>query len=134
MQTSSKGEVWGATQPEAGPSKRLQEFMDVMKGVDVARPSEASSANELAVPGEPGWVADGQKKGKADRKPSGKGKEKAEEEEVIAEDADDDAAWLERRRRAALEEKEEQVDESPMVGGSLAWLAADIADFAAYSR
>lgn len=69
------------------PSKRLQEFMSVMKGVDPAMaPSEASTS-----------TAEGTKK----KEKSVKGKEKSEEPEEPEAD-DDDATWL-RRRQAALE-------------------------------
>ncbi|WVQ85516.1 multiple RNA-binding domain-containing protein 1 [Cryptococcus sp. DSM 104549] len=81
-----------------GPSKRLQEFMDVMKGVDSTATKAESSAAVTAVPGEEGWVADGMKK---EEKKSKKGKEK-EEEHVVVEEVDDDAAWL-RRRQTAVE-------------------------------
>ncbi|WVF70675.1 hypothetical protein IAT40_005468 [Kwoniella sp. CBS 6097] len=93
-------------QPAAGPSKRLQEFMDVMKGVDPSASGSGSgsgSANN-AVPGEEGWVADGLKG--AAKKESKKGKEKSPQlQEEQVEEVDDDAAWL-RRRQTALAEAE----------------------------
>lgn len=72
--------------PIAGPSKRLQEFMDVMKGSDPTKPTEANAVQPT-------------KKPKVEK--SDKGKERAEDEVEEAVD-DDDAAWLERRRKAAL--------------------------------
>lgn len=73
-------------QEKREPSKRLQEFMSVMKGVDPAMaPPEASTS-----------TGEGTKKEK-----SVKGKEKSEEPEEPEAD-DDDAAWL-RRRQAVLE-------------------------------
>lgn len=86
-------------QPKAGPSKRLKEFMDVMKGVDPT----AVDHSAAAVPGEAGWVAEGTKAAKA--KASSKGKEratpKAESGDEAGEgDDDDDAAWLARRQGA----------------------------------
>lgn len=73
-------------QEKREPSKRLQEFMSVMKGVDPAMaPPEASTS-----------TGEGTKKER-----SVKGKEKSEEPEEPEAD-DDDAAWL-RRRQAVLE-------------------------------
>jgi hypothetical protein len=96
------------------PKKGLQEFMNVMKGVDESVPLPVASSSKIAgvgsgsgvegaVPGEKGWVADGEVKGK------GKGKGKMVEtvedvqhaEEVVEED--DDAAWLRRRQNATLQ-------------------------------
>ncbi|WVQ97046.1 hypothetical protein IAU59_004156 [Kwoniella sp. CBS 9459] len=99
-------------QPAAGPSKRLQEFMDVMKGVDASAAPAASgsglASTSNAVPGEEGWVADGLrgKGANADVNASKKGKERSpqpQSEEV--EEVDDDAAWL-RRRQTALADAE----------------------------
>lgn len=92
---------------EAGPSKGLKEFMDVMKGVDPTAPS----ADAVAVPGDKGWVAEGTKEAKA--KASKKGKEKAtsgsdDEAEDDNED-DDDAAWLARRQKALGGDGDESV-------------------------
>lgn len=77
--------------PVAGPSKRLQEFMDVMKGSDPSKPTEEGAAN-AGVKGPRG----------SEKNASVKGKQKAEEAEPEDAEADDDAAWLERRRKAAL--------------------------------
>ncbi|RSH92710.1 Multiple RNA-binding domain-containing protein 1 [Saitozyma podzolica] len=111
------------TQPEAGPSRQLQEFMDVMKGVDPIASSSKSAIT--AVPGEEGWVAEGlkgkhdegkkksrrekiaEKKSQLELGPGGgnkKGKERSRSPEV--EEVDDDAAWLARRRKAALDGEE----------------------------
>lgn len=84
--------------PVAGPSKQLQEFMDVMKGQEGAVPGSSG----VAVPGDQGWVADG--KGKEKKEKSKKGKEKADEEEEVDAAEDDDAAWFRKRQNAALEE------------------------------
>nr|XP_031859355.1 multiple RNA-binding domain-containing protein 1 [Kwoniella shandongensis]KAA5526427.1 multiple RNA-binding domain-containing protein 1 [Kwoniella shandongensis] len=93
-----------AQQPAAGPSKRLQEFMDVMKGADAtsttATTTTASTSAATAVPGDAGWVADGLKKDKPEK--SKKGKERSAEPETVVEEVDDDAAWL-KRRQTALE-------------------------------
>lgn len=93
--------------PEAGPSrekkekKGLKEFMDVMKGVDQTKPVE-----DVAVPGEAGWVAEGapgaSKKGKA---PAVENEEADDEEEDVADDDDDDAAWLAKRQQRTLEDE-----------------------------
>lgn len=106
--------------PEASgskPNKRLQEFMDVMKGVDPSAPtagpsSQAGTSTSVAVPGEAGWKAEGLpgSSATADKnRKSRKGKEKSEEPEegegaadVQQEDEDDDAAWLRKRKNAAL--------------------------------
>lgn len=82
--------------PVAGPSKQLQEFMDVMKGQEGAVPGGSGAA----VPGDQSWVADGLKKEKKEK--SKKGKEKAEEEVEDVAEEDDDAAWLRKRQNAAL--------------------------------
>ncbi|GFZ43298.1 Multiple RNA-binding domain-containing protein 1 [Saitozyma sp. JCM 24511] len=110
-------------QPQAGPSRQLQEFMDVMKGVDPIASSSKSAVT--AVPGEEGWVAEGlkgkpdeakkksrrekiaEKKSQLEAGTGGgnqKGKERSRSPE--AEEVDDDAAWLARRRKAALDEEE----------------------------
>ncbi|KAK4688469.1 multiple RNA-binding domain-containing protein 1, partial [Tremellales sp. Uapishka_1] len=85
--------------PTAGPSKRLQEFMDVMKGVDPSAMLPESSAAG-AVPGEAGWVADGLKEKEKGRK--GKEKETVADavREVEVDEGDDDAAWLRKRQKA----------------------------------
>lgn len=69
----------GEGQPEAGPSKSLQEFMQVMKGVDPTAPvAEPTQKAEL-------------KKGKQrDTTPP-------VEQSAVADD-DDDAAWLAKRK------------------------------------
>jgi multiple RNA-binding domain-containing protein 1 len=87
---------------KAGPSKRLQEFMDVMKGQEGVVPGGSGGA----VPGEEGWVADGLKgKDTAKVKESKKGKEKSvEPEQEDVQEEDDDAAWLKRRQTTALGE------------------------------
>ncbi|KAI9634522.1 multiple RNA-binding domain-containing protein 1 [Dioszegia hungarica] len=74
---------------EAGPSKRLKEFMDVMKGVDPTAPEAAPKE----------FV------------PSRKGKEKSVEPEV--EEVDDDAAWLARRTGALATEEGTQATSDP---------------------
>jgi multiple RNA-binding domain-containing protein 1 len=87
--------------PAAGPSKQLQEWMDVMKGTDSSVPGGSAGV----VPGEEGWVADGLQKDKK-KAESKKGQEKAQEavdEEETGED-DDDAAWLRKRQTAQLAE------------------------------
>ncbi|KAK8865652.1 multiple RNA-binding domain-containing protein 1 [Kwoniella newhampshirensis] len=92
--------------PAAGPSKRLQEFMEVMKGADgtsTTAIASSSTSAATAVPRDAGWIADGLKKDKQEK--SKKGKEKSAEPEV-AEEIDDDAAWL-RRRQTALESEGE---------------------------
>ncbi|OCF32912.1 multiple RNA-binding domain-containing protein 1 [Kwoniella heveanensis BCC8398] len=81
-----------ARQPAAGPSKRLQEFMDVMKGVDTSASAASASGSGSA----------------KNKKESKKGKErspKPQGEEEVVEEVDDDAAWL-RRRQTALAEAE----------------------------
>ncbi|ORX35409.1 hypothetical protein BD324DRAFT_632729 [Kockovaella imperatae] len=87
-----------ASIPQAGPSKQLQEFMNVMKGNDQ---QVLPGGTDALVPGDPGWKADGSKKDKSKSK-SAKGKERQVEEEAGDED-DDDAAWLRKRQTAALE-------------------------------
>jgi len=97
----SKAVVQPEEAPAAGPSKQLQEWMDVMKGKDSSVPGGSAGV----VPGEEGWVADGLQKGKP-KVDSKKGKEKDEEaakEEQPAEE-DDDAAWLRKRQTAQLAE------------------------------
>ncbi|WRT65936.1 uncharacterized protein IL334_002887 [Kwoniella shivajii] len=98
-------------QPAAGPSKRLQEFMDVMKGGDKATPTSTSKPD--AVPGDEGWIADGLNTKKEKSK---KGKEKSSEPELNpdanVDGEDDDAAWL-RRRQTALQNDGEPSNMSP---------------------
>nr|XP_019050622.1 multiple RNA-binding domain-containing protein 1 [Kwoniella bestiolae CBS 10118]OCF29552.1 multiple RNA-binding domain-containing protein 1 [Kwoniella bestiolae CBS 10118] len=74
----------------AGPSKRLQEFMDVMKGND---PSASTSAATSA------------RQTPAKKEKSKKGKEKSSEPEEVGEvqGEDDDAAWLRKRQNEALQ-------------------------------
>ncbi|ORY24677.1 hypothetical protein BCR39DRAFT_317288 [Naematelia encephala] len=87
------------------PSKQLQEFMSVMKGIDEPVASSSKSA-DAAVPGEEGWTVDGMRKEKDSSK---KGKGKAEVEvPAQVEEMDDDAAWLRRRQTAALEGTESE--------------------------
>nr|XP_018264963.1 multiple RNA-binding domain-containing protein 1 [Kwoniella dejecticola CBS 10117]OBR87121.1 multiple RNA-binding domain-containing protein 1 [Kwoniella dejecticola CBS 10117] len=77
------------TQSQAGPTKRLQEFMDVMKG------NEASSSKADA----PSTT-----NGNAKKEKSKKGKEKSVEPgEEGPEGEDDDAAWLRRRQNDQLQ-------------------------------
>jgi multiple RNA-binding domain-containing protein 1 len=66
-------------EPAAGPSKRLQEFMDVMKGVDPTAPIVETTTN----------VKEKSRKGK-ERSPS--------PQPTVAVEEDDDAAWLAKRR------------------------------------
>ncbi|WWC68401.1 uncharacterized protein I206_102327 [Kwoniella pini CBS 10737] len=87
------------SQPQAGPSKRLQEFMDVMKGNE---PSTSNTNSSNAVPGDQGWVADGKSQPPKSEK-SKKGKEKSVEPEESPEGEDDDAAWLRRRQNDQLQ-------------------------------
>lgn len=110
---TDKTEVVEEVKPEAGPSKgkskSLQEFMDVMKGVDVTKPTE-----EAAVPGEAGWVAEGAPGAK-------KGKAAAESEEEVEEQAednedDDDAAWLAKRQQRTLEDDDEDMVSTATTG------------------
>jgi len=98
---------------EERPKKGLKEFMNVMKGVDESLPVASTSklgettGVNAAVPGEKGWVADGDVNGKG----KGKGKLHAVEnpQELVQDvaDEDDDAAWLSRRQNAALESHED---------------------------
>ncbi|WWC88133.1 uncharacterized protein L201_003037 [Kwoniella dendrophila CBS 6074] len=95
------------SQPTAGPSKRLQEFMDVMKGGDPSSSTSttAPTMNTNAVPGEQGWIADGQI---TKTEKSKKGKEKSiepEEGSIVngLEGEDDDAAWMRRRQNAQIQ-------------------------------
>lgn len=83
-----------------GPSKHLQEFLQVMKGDET---SGNIPVEDAAVPGDAGWKADGLKATGKEKK-SVKGKERddtppsATAEESLEED--DDAAWLKKRQKA----------------------------------
>ena len=74
--------------------------MDVMKGVDPG-PSTAEATTSSAVPGEKGWIAYGDLKGKKDKIKMGKEKSKEHEVTEIGnsnkEDLDD-AAWMKQRQ------------------------------------
>ncbi|KAK6907587.1 multiple RNA-binding domain-containing protein 1 [Kwoniella mangroviensis CBS 8507] len=113
---SKETDVQTGSNAVAGPSKRLQEFMDVMKGVDPSSStdSSASTSTANAVPSEQGWVADGQTSTSKKEK-SKKGKEKSSEPEEIAEGQgdDDDAAWLRRRQNEALQVEGESFSTKP---------------------
>ncbi len=102
----------------AGPSKRMQEFMDVMKGAD-STPTASTSAS-TAVPGEDGWVADGEQKKRKEKikKREGKAEEIEENEAVKDHGEDDDVAWLRRRQAASNGDVSQTADDKPSVSQS----------------
>jgi multiple RNA-binding domain-containing protein 1 len=83
-----------------GPSKHLQEFLQVMKGDET---SGNIPVEDAAVPGDAGWKADGLKTVGKEKK-SVKGKERDDTPpSAVAEQSvedDDDAAWLKKRQKA----------------------------------
>ena len=106
--------------PEAGPSKQLREFLDVMKGKD----KDVLTTSE-AVPGDAAYVA--KEIEKPARKTGRKGKERSEEEPEAAkgsaaakDDEDDDAAWLRKRQKALAEDYgPQEIEESIQVCDTL---------------
>lgn len=88
--------------PDAGPSKRLQEFMDVMKGVDASKPLEEGPAAKRP------------KKDKETRKPFAE-ESVSDEADNQPQDDDDDAAWLRGRRKELDTEEDQSIEPSAVL-------------------
>lgn len=90
-----------------------------MKGVDsTATASTSLATGSTAVPGDEGWVADGdsmkRKDGSKKGKSTAKDGSRVEAVKEIVEEDDDDSVWL-RRRQAALDGDGIQIDDRPTV-------------------
>ena len=105
----------------ARPSKRFNEFMEVMKGDDST--PVALTSTSTAVPGEHGWAMAGEPKKRKEKRKNGK--EKAEDSadtqavQGTEREDDDDAAWLKRRQAGLNGEGVFSADDQPSVRFSL---------------
>ena len=110
LPTANDGAPENPLVAEAGPSnKRLQEFMEVMRGTN---PGKSTDEVAGAVPGEKGWVADGQKSQQSPKsKRKGKEKDISLSPQASEDEEDDDAAWLKKRQTAKLEDT--AIEEKP---------------------